>query len=177
MSLKRRVPFSWKRIFGKKVKESISYEIEDGGERVLPTFHRENINIHRTEEREQYIRNCLEQIADAEREIHHLEYEYNMVTSHLTDIEELSRAPEEMQFDIREAAQKLEELQKMQSGEPGRVISLSWPLKEPAGTVTREKPFSLTNQSIVSSPHCRKVTSQVVAISAMVEELEEVWSM
>ena len=116
MSLKRRVPFSWKRIFGKKVKESISYEIEDGGERVLPTFHRENINIHRTEEREQYIRNCLEQIADAEREIHHLEYEYNMVTSHLTDIEELERSPEEVQIEIREVAEKLDGLREAQAG-------------------------------------------------------------
>lgn len=114
MSLKEKLLFPWKRLFGKK--ESISYEEDDGSKFSLPVFHRENINMHNKGEREQYIRSCLEQIADAERELRRLEYEYNMVTSHLTDIEELSRAPEEMQFDIREAAQKLEELQKMQSG-------------------------------------------------------------
>lgn len=116
MSLKKRMPFSWKRIFGRKVKESISYDLEDGTDRVLPTFHRENINMHNKGEREQYMRNCLEQIADAERELRHLEYEYNMVTSHLTDIEELERSPEEMRLDIREVAEKLDELKETQTG-------------------------------------------------------------
>lgn len=116
MSLKKRMSFSWKRIFGRKVKESISYDLEDGAERALPTFHRENVNMHNKGEREQYMRNCLEQIADAERELHHLEYEYNMVTSHLTDIEELERSPEEMRLDIREVAEKLDELKETQTG-------------------------------------------------------------
>ena len=72
--------------------------------------------MHNKGEREQYIGNCLQQIADAERELHHLEYEYNMVTSHLTDIEELERSPEEIQFDIRETAEKLNELKETQNG-------------------------------------------------------------
>ena len=114
MSLKEKIKFSWKRIFGRKDKESISYEMGDGTERTLPAFHRENVNMHNKGEREQYIRSCLEQIADAEREIRHLEYEYNMVTSHLTDIEELERCPEEMRFDIQEAAKKLDELKDAQ---------------------------------------------------------------
>lgn len=114
MSLKEKMKFSWKRIFGRKDKESISYEMEDGTERTLPVFHRESVNMHNKGEREQYIRSCLEQIADAEREIRHLEYEYNMVTSHLTDIEELERCPEEMRFDIQETAKKLDELKDAQ---------------------------------------------------------------
>lgn len=113
MSLKERVLSSWRRLFGKK--ESISYEQESENGQTLPVFHRENINMHNKGEREQYVRSCLEQIADAERELRQLEYEYNMVTSHLTDIEELSRAPEEMRFDIREAAEKLDELKEVQA--------------------------------------------------------------
>lgn len=114
MSLKERIMFPLRRIFGRKGKESISYELEDGTERTLPAFHRENVNMHNKGEREQYVRSCLEQIADAERELHHLEYEYNMVTSHLTDIEEFERSPEEMRFEIREAAEKLDELKDAQ---------------------------------------------------------------
>lgn len=111
MSLKEKLLSPWRKLFGRK--ESISYEGED--ERVLPVFHRENINMHNKGEREQYLRSCLEQIADAERELRRLEYEYNTVTSHLTDVEELSRAPEEMQLDIREAAGKLDELKEVES--------------------------------------------------------------
>lgn len=114
MSLKERMKFSWRRLFGRKEKENISYELEDGTERALPVFHRENINMHNRGEREQYIRSCLEQIADAELQLRRLEYEYNMVTSHLTDIEELARSPEEMQLEIREAAEKLDELKEVQ---------------------------------------------------------------
>lgn len=114
MSLKDRIAFPWRRILGRKEKESVSYEPDDGTEQTLPVFHRENVNMHNKGEREQYVRSCLEQIADAEKELHHLEYEYNMVTSHLTDIEELERSPEEMRMDIRETAEKLDELKDAQ---------------------------------------------------------------
>lgn len=97
----------WKRIFGRNRKNDISDLTQNTEEQVVPVFHRENINIHNKQEREQYIRSVLEQIADAERELNHLEYEYNLVTSHLTDIEELERLPETMQLDIRETAEKL----------------------------------------------------------------------
>lgn len=112
MNLKERITLLWKRIFGEK--ERISYELDDGTERVLPTFHREAVNMHNKGEREQYIRSCLEQITDAERELRHLEYEYNKVTSHLTDIEELERSPEEMRFEIIEAAERLDALKDVQ---------------------------------------------------------------
>lgn len=108
--------FSLKGILKKRREESVFCGTEEGAERVLPAFHRESINIHNKEEREQYIRNCLEQIADAERELHHLEYEYNMVTSHLTDIEEFERSPEEIQLEIREIAEKLDALKETQTG-------------------------------------------------------------
>lgn len=97
----------WKRIFGRNRKNDISDLAQETEEQVVPVFHRENINIHNKQEREQYIRSALEQIADAERELRHLEYEYNLVTSHLTDIEELERLPEMMRMEIREVAEKL----------------------------------------------------------------------
>lgn len=45
-----------------------------------------------------------------------------------------------------------------------RQLLILRPLKELAGMVMRSKPFSLTNQLHRSSPHCRKVTSTLVAI-------------
>ena len=106
----------WKRIFGRKKRESISCGTEDGAEHVIPAFHREKISMHNRQEREQYIRSVLEQIADAERQLHRLDYEYDMVTSHLTDIEELERAPEVMRLEIREMAEKLCALEEEQTG-------------------------------------------------------------
>lgn len=97
----------WKRIFRRKGENDISDSTQETEEQVVPVFHRENINIHNKQEREQYIRSALQQIADAERELHHLEYEYNLVTSHLTDIEELERLPEMIRLEIREVAEKL----------------------------------------------------------------------
>jgi len=101
----------WKRLFGKRRKNNISAILEEGEEHAIPVFHQENVNLHNKQEREQYIRGCLAQIADAERELHHLEYEYNMVTSHLADIEELERLPEAAWLDIREMAEKLHALE------------------------------------------------------------------
>lgn len=106
----------WNRIFGRKKTADIPYVTDEGTERTVPVFHRDHINIHNRQEREQYLRSVLEQIADAEREIHHLEYEYNMVTSHLTDIEELERLPDMMKIEIREIAEKLYALEKTQTG-------------------------------------------------------------
>ncbi len=106
----------WKRMFGRKKGESAFRVMDEGAAHEVPVFHRENINIHNRQEREQYIRSALEQIADAEREIHHLEYEYNMVTSHLTDIEELERLPDMMQMEVKEMAEKLSALERTQTG-------------------------------------------------------------
>lgn len=110
MSLREKIAFSWKKIFGGKEDADMERNREEDTERPLPVFRRTTVNLHNADEREQYIRNCLEQIADAETELHRLEYEYNKVTSHLTDIEELERSPEEMSMEIREVAEKLEVL-------------------------------------------------------------------
>ena len=106
----------WKRIFRRKRTDGVSGGMEENVENTIPVFHREKISMHNRQEREQYIRSILEQIADAERQLHHLDYEYDMVTSHLTDIEELERAPEVMRLEIREMAEKLSALEEEQTG-------------------------------------------------------------
>lgn len=115
----------WKRLFGKKRNGNIP-AVETGTEEyAIPVFHREHINVHNRQEREQYVRSCLGQIADAERELRHLEYEYNAVTSHLTDIEELERLPEQMRLEIREIAEKLSALEEAQVGYKQKKVRIS----------------------------------------------------
>lgn len=125
MSLKEKIRFPWGRFLGKKDREWVPVWQEDEAEQTLPVFQRKNINMHHKGEREQYIRSCLEQIADAEQELHQLEYEYNMVTSHLTDIEELERSPEEMRLEILEAAEKLDSLKDVQEDYNNRKSRIS----------------------------------------------------
>ena len=128
----------WKRIFRRKGKNSIPGVIEEGEEQAVPVFHRENISIHNKQEREQYIRSALEQIADAERELRHLEYEYNLVTSHLTDIEELERLPGMMRMEIREVAEKL--CDKVAIIKNGR-LAASGPMDQVRGDESLEQVF------------------------------------
>lgn len=110
----------WKRLTRGGGRERILDDWEDGEEVQPAVFRRRVINMHNQGERDQYLRGCLEQIANAEREMRHLEYEYNMVTSHLSDIEELERAPKEMRLGIEEAAEKLDELKDVKERHAGR---------------------------------------------------------
>ena len=47
------------------------------------------IDYHNKEQRTDYVRNCLEKMADATKELENLNFEYDMVTSYLKDMEEI----------------------------------------------------------------------------------------
>ncbi len=78
--------FSWK----KKIEEP-EYEIEDWNEIV---YDRNEIKISNKEQRQEYVKGCLEQIAEASKELETLQFEYNMVTAYLKDMEEIEALPE-----------------------------------------------------------------------------------
>jgi hypothetical protein len=71
------------------------------------TYNRDNIDFHDREQRFDYIKNCLDQIKDAMAEIDNLSAEYNIVTSQLTDMEEIEALPYSDQLLLKEAASKL----------------------------------------------------------------------
>ena len=93
----------WKRLFGRK-----HHEEEQTDEIV---FERDKVDFDKPEERKQYISSCLEQIAEAEHEIRLLTGEYSLVTSYLTDIEEIEALPSEQQEEIQSSAAKLTTLE------------------------------------------------------------------
>lgn len=100
--------FKWK-----KISEDVMYEIEDWNEVV---YDREDLQIDDKQQREEYVRGCLEQIAEASKELENLQFEYNMVTSYLKDMEEIEALPEEEKEILRECAAKLDSLEEQQSG-------------------------------------------------------------
>ncbi len=75
------------------------------------SLKRDNIDMHDRIQREHYVKACMEQMAEASRELDTLGGEYNLVTSYLTDMEEIEAQPEEMKEQLRTYASKLVELE------------------------------------------------------------------
>ena len=88
-------------------------------ERVV--YSREHIDIHDRKERHDYVVNCLEQIAEATREIENLEYEYNMVTAYLKDMEEIENLPPDEKAELERAASKVSAIRRERAKEDAKV--------------------------------------------------------
>lgn len=71
------------------------------------TLKRDNIDMHDKKQREHYVKACLEQMSEASRELDALGGEYNLVTSYLTDMEEIEAQPEEVKEQLRACAKKI----------------------------------------------------------------------
>ncbi len=69
------------------------------------------IDYHNQEQRNDYVKNCLERMADATRELENLTYEYDMVTSYLKDMEEIEALPPEESAQLQECAKRVSLLQ------------------------------------------------------------------
>lgn len=90
----------WKKLFGNKNKEE-----EEDWEHIV--YKRETVDFRDAGQRERYMESCLEQIAEATKEIDLLSGEYSLVTSYLADMEEIEALPEEERAVINQTASKL----------------------------------------------------------------------
>ena len=106
MGLLQRI-FNWKRDYEE------AYEVEEWNEIV---YDRDDLQVHNRKQREEYVRGCLEQIAEASREVENLQHEYQVVTSHLKDIEEIEALPENESRLLMECAKRIDMLERQQSG-------------------------------------------------------------
>ena len=100
--------FNWKRR-----DDEPEYEIEDWN---VIVYDRDDLQINDKKQRKEYVQGCLEQIAEASKELEELEFEYNMVTSYLKDMEEIEALPEEEREILCECAKKIDALEEQQSG-------------------------------------------------------------
>ncbi len=93
-------------LFGKKPgkKEGAGAESENWDSVV---YDRNTVNFQDKEQRDRYVTGCLEQIAEATREMHLLAGEYSMVTGYLTDMEEIEALPPEETEDLECIARRL----------------------------------------------------------------------
>ncbi len=92
------------KLFRRDAEDELEMEWEDE-----EAAHR--IDYSDKEQRDDYVRNCLERMADATRELENLTYEYDMVTSYLKDMEEIEALPPEEIEQLRECAKRVSLLQ------------------------------------------------------------------
>ncbi len=69
------------------------------------------IDFNNREQRNDYVRNCLEKMAEATKELENLNFEYNMVTSYLKDMEEIEALPPEESEQLKDCARRVALLQ------------------------------------------------------------------
>ncbi len=90
-----------KKLFSKKKNQQPEEEWEQ------LVYARDDVDFADQEQRSRYIENCLEQIAEASKEIDLLKGEYSLVTGYLADMEEIEALPEEEREEINRIAGKL----------------------------------------------------------------------
>ena len=95
-------------LFGKKDAPK-QPEKEEWGQTV---YERDGTDFHNRQERIRYIESCLEQIGEAQTELNLLRGEYQLVTSYLTDMEEIEALPKEESTQLKSVASKLSTLEK-----------------------------------------------------------------
>lgn len=95
------------KLFGRRKQEEETEEEGTLDEAVV--FHREKLHVHDAAERKRYLQNCLDQITDASTELNSLKREYNIVTSYLTDMEEIEALPKNTLQQLRETATHLQD--------------------------------------------------------------------
>ena len=95
----------WKWLFGRKKQEEAQEEWEE------TVYERGKVNFNEAEERMRYLTGCLEQIGEAQKEMQLLNGEYAIVTSYLTDMEEIEALPPEHMAEIKGCAGKMQMLE------------------------------------------------------------------
>lgn len=94
----------WSRLF-KRRKKREREGIADDWENLV--YDRTDVDFQDEEQRSRYITNCLEQMAEAAREIQLLTGEYAQVTSYLTDMEEIEALPDQEREGLNKIARQL----------------------------------------------------------------------
>ena len=87
-------------------------------------YSRDHVDIHDRAQRHDYVVSCLEQIAEALREIDSLTYEYNMVTAYLKDMEEIEALPLEEKAALETAAARVNAVRKEKAMTDGEKLTM-----------------------------------------------------
>lgn len=118
-----------KRLLDRFRKDYDEYEEEDWEEEDSAR----EIDFDNREQRDAYVRNCLEKMAEATKELENLTFEYNMVTSYLKDMEEIEALPPEESEQLKDCAKRVSLLQERKTdfmGRPHRITDEKYRMVE-----------------------------------------------
>ena len=105
-----------KGLFDKKnVEYDMDYDAEWNSSEDEECMQRDHIDIHDKRQRENYVKACLEQMSEASRELEVLGGEYDLVTSYLTDMEEIEALRDETKDKLKSFATKIIEIENSQN--------------------------------------------------------------
>ena len=79
-------------------------------------YSREGVDFRQREERKKYIEDCMEQMAEAKKEMELLSGEYSLVTAYLTDTEEIEALPAGEKENLSLAANRLKTIEQETQG-------------------------------------------------------------
>lgn len=79
-------------------------------------YSREGVDFRQREERKKYIEDCMEQMAEAKKEMELLSGEYSLVTAYLTDTEEIEALPAGEKENLSLAANRLKTIEQERQG-------------------------------------------------------------
>lgn len=105
---------NWKKSIEDPLYDLEDWEQVDAWNEVV--YDRSELRIGDKKSREAYVRGCLEQIAEASREVDMLQVEYDTITSNLKDMEEIEALPKEEVDIISQYARQIQDLKIKQSG-------------------------------------------------------------
>ena len=83
------------------------------------------VDYDNKEQRNDYVKSCLERMADAAKELENLNFEYDMVTSYLKDMEEIEALPPEEMAQRQDCAKRVALLQDSKADFVGRPRRMS----------------------------------------------------
>ncbi len=86
------------------------------GEEAEISYVRKDVDFGDARQRSDYVTGCLEQIAEASREIHLLTADYQLVTASIMDLDEVEAIPEEERAQLNLKARKLVTLEQERAG-------------------------------------------------------------
>jgi len=110
----------WQKLFKRK---KAKQDYEEDWEQIV--YARDDVDFGDEEQRSRYITNCLEQIADASKEMNLLTGEYSLVTSYLTDMEELEALPSQEKEELERIAHILHSLEQERQRYQGKQNRMS----------------------------------------------------
>ncbi|MCR4729195.1 MAG: hypothetical protein K5796_11205 [Lachnospiraceae bacterium] len=98
----------WKKLFGKRKKDEEEYTAE--WDRVQS--EKNSLNMKDSSVRQRYVVNCLEQMREASSELDRINAEYALVTSYLTDMEDIEALEGDAKAQIESIARHIHDLRR-----------------------------------------------------------------